>query len=788
MSKQLLKILTKLKNQAKRNDQEIQISKNILSNLFYSPWKHQSEALKNLFLILNNKKNILNEIEDEELGFTLSDQHYLFHMATGSGKTLVMAASMLMLYEKGFRKFIFTTNSTNLIDKTRNNLLPTLNSNNCEFNKSISINNIFVPINEVNNFTNDQHSIEIMFKTTNYIHNCLTIPKENSIDINFFSKEKVVILADEAHHLQSTTKAKKEEQTWEDTINNILSANKESLLLEFTATMDLDNKNIAKKYENKIISNFSIKEFRVAGLSKEIMLLKMNDVKSRILSSIVFSYFRDLSYSKKGVNCSSKILFKGSGTIEQLKEQQINVLKLIYDLSIEDLQEIINTDIKFMQYVKKEFSNLEEILINIKKIYTEQSCLMLHSADSKKQEKITIANELDNIPGIKMIFAIEMLTEGWNIKSLFDIVKLDNTISNKSTVSEAQLIGRGARFWTYKFNNNLIQQRQFDEDFENMILETMVFYASNDNGYIESIKQTLEKEGYSVLSERNVIPVNINFDLFEKIKDLKLKVNYLSKKLKDNYDFSFNLLIEKDYSIKSVILNKEENSVIGEKRFEFKELFANYKFLLFKKMDEYKTFNFKNIKLTKEEIYNKLYENSSNYIFILKGKEEPSLNEMEELTILFLNEIEKKLDFVIEEIKVSEFEEVPFSSFTFSEEILNNPKRIYVTLKQDICLQNKIYTDSDSEIKFLESFEKQVVDCILIRNDGFWKIYNKEGIGFIPDFISINLKTNLIIPVEIKGEHLVQQENWKKDLIEELGGIFILSEEVKSFDYKVFMK
>src|SRR5665213_2857048 len=45
----------------------------------------------------------------------------LFHMATGSGKTLIMAGLILYLYEQGYRNFLFFVNSTNIIDKTRDN-------------------------------------------------------------------------------------------------------------------------------------------------------------------------------------------------------------------------------------------------------------------------------------------------------------------------------------------------------------------------------------------------------------------------------------------------------------------------------------------------------------------------------------------------------------------------------------------------------------------------------------------------------------------------------------------
>lgn len=45
--------------------------------------------------------------------------HLLFNMATGSGKTLIMADLILYLYEKGYRYFLFFVNSTNIIEKQR---------------------------------------------------------------------------------------------------------------------------------------------------------------------------------------------------------------------------------------------------------------------------------------------------------------------------------------------------------------------------------------------------------------------------------------------------------------------------------------------------------------------------------------------------------------------------------------------------------------------------------------------------------------------------------------------
>ena len=45
--------------------------------------------------------------------------HLLYNMATGSGKTLIMAGLMLYLYEKGYRNFLFFVHSNTILEKTK---------------------------------------------------------------------------------------------------------------------------------------------------------------------------------------------------------------------------------------------------------------------------------------------------------------------------------------------------------------------------------------------------------------------------------------------------------------------------------------------------------------------------------------------------------------------------------------------------------------------------------------------------------------------------------------------
>ena len=72
-------------------------------------------------------------------------------MATGSGKTLIMEGLILYLYKQGYRNFLFFVNSTNIIEKTKDNFLNN-QSNKYLFNQKIQFQNKEISINTVENF------------------------------------------------------------------------------------------------------------------------------------------------------------------------------------------------------------------------------------------------------------------------------------------------------------------------------------------------------------------------------------------------------------------------------------------------------------------------------------------------------------------------------------------------------------------------------------------------------------------------------------------------------------
>ena len=103
----------------------------------------------------------------------------LFHMATGSGKTLIMAGLMLYLYKQGYRNFLFFVNLTNIVEKTKENFLNST-STKYLFADEIVLDGERVRINQVDNFQYADHdAINICFTTTQGLHMDMWLAKEN---------------------------------------------------------------------------------------------------------------------------------------------------------------------------------------------------------------------------------------------------------------------------------------------------------------------------------------------------------------------------------------------------------------------------------------------------------------------------------------------------------------------------------------------------------------------------------------------------------------------------------
>jgi type III restriction enzyme len=203
----------------------------------------------------------------------------LFYMATGSGKTLIMAGVIVELYKMGYRNFIFFVNTDTIIRKTKENFL---NSASLKylFAQQININNQPVSVREVDNFKSvNDNDINIHFSTIQGLHSRLDTPRENSVTFEDFANKKIVLISDEAHHVNSLTKKKltknelEVERSWENTITRIFDSNSDNIMLEFTATLELSHPSVAAKYNSKLLFDYDLKKFREDGYLKEVKTL-----------------------------------------------------------------------------------------------------------------------------------------------------------------------------------------------------------------------------------------------------------------------------------------------------------------------------------------------------------------------------------------------------------------------------------------------------------------------------------------------------------------------------------
>lgn len=762
-----------------KSNESFKIPEIINSNLKHSLRFYQNEAMEN-FIFLNNPLNfdIIKELLNE---YKSKNNHHLFHMATGSGKTMMMAATIIYLHSFGYKRFIFTTNQTNLISKTKYNLLPNLRSSKCEFkDKYIESNGQKISIREVKNFSKHSNDVEIIFTTIHTLHNQINENKENSINLNDINDLNIVILADEAHHFQTATKTQKdEENTWEDTIQKILNINHKNKLIEYTATMDLSKKTVLDKYFNKIIYDYTLKKFRDDGYSKEISLIQNSNKEERILQSILINQFRYEIALQNNISVLPKILFKSSGTILDLEKEKNYILSLISNLSIEQLNTIlINSNLSYLNKLNLYLSTdkeKENFISLIKKQFNDNSSLIIHSKDNHKEEKLKIANNLDKNESVRMIFAIDMLNEGWDVLSLFDIVKIDEIAKNtvkKSTTSEVQLIGRGARIFPYatknEFNEELDRfKRKFDNNTNNplRLLEDMNFYSANDNDYINNIKKELIALGLKDQDEveRKLIKVKPRNELSNFAKTLLNKfifTNQLEKKYKEDAlisDFDVNINIVKDFKIREENLidvqYQDDNSY--EQTMNITTFVTEHgnMFILNNVLNEISYFNMNNIIKnyrikTRQELIVDILDLDNKVSITIKNKnmEDLSFNDkkiiVKEILFELVSQVERKRNIRIGSknfrngFKISN----TFQEYSKNE---NNVKGYdedlsYVTTANTKCKKNfkiknkklfyydNLSWDSGLELELYHLFDKHLDDknYLVIRNEVSFKMYN----------------------------------------------------------------
>ncbi len=738
--------------------------------------------------------------------------HLLFQMATGSGKTHIMAGLMLYLYEKGYRNFLFFVHSTAILEKTRENFLA-IGSEKCLFKNGIAV-------QEVTNFEFvREDAINICMKSIQKLHIDLTTPKEDMLSLEDLKDKKIVMLADEAHHFNTETKKslnkteQEEKQSWEGTVMNILNSNAENLLLDFTATMDMENKTLMEKYKEKLIYKYTLKEFRNDGYSKDVFSLQTTidatDESERLfrrtILACVVNEFRRMLALKNGIEMKPCILVKlklkkdAKAAMEEFssKLETLENIDWIFNINANDENSnILVRAIEFFQTHKITGDGLIKIL---KSSFSKE---IIHIAtDNHKEDHILNTMEKNQI---RMIYDVDRLTEGWDVLNLFDIVRLYETRDN-STTKEAQLIGRGARYCPFELQGFDGQfTRKFDNDLIHALrpLEQMHYHCQNESKFISELNQALTKEGLKDV-ERYETKVIVK-EKFKQTDVYKEFAVYLNSQVPKEYGIFNQEEIKEDYHLNEAIKIRCENFAIksegllqnnlqeqnDEKQGGETQIFCFKDFLCsqvinamdFKEFDEF--YHFKNIKQKFPQVHSRKEFIKS----ILGNIEINAVNfngDYSNLITQALQVVKNRIEGnYTKYVGTKEFNRKKYVTTTVGDKTLYSKEQKQLTTNYEFLAQENIDATGEEE-KFLEFVNEKLGNIRekteyfwVIRNLKFFEIYTfKNGEKFEPDFIILSkLKNgetaNMQIFIEPKGEHLLEKDSFKEEFLKQINTIF----------------
>lgn len=660
---------------------------------------YQEEAFRRFQFMQDN--SLIAGISDA--GF--QRKHLLFNMATGSGKTMVMASLMLYLYKEfNYQNFIFLVNTDAIIKKTHENMLNS-SSSKYLFNPSgifIDGEQIMIQAVEIFPAVKDKNTIYLKLTTIQKIHGELNKPRENGI-----------------------------------------------------------------------------------------------------------SYFKPI------------IMFKSSKIkISEQKQQEFNAI--IENLSVESLSKYINqrkTTVSSNSTLYKVFSyfleqDLDSVIREIQEDFEARNILNANEKNMLSVDNAVLLNSLENINNpIRVIFAVAKLNEGWDVLNLYDIVRISEGagVTRTATDSEAQLVGRGARYFPFVYKGEKSYQRRFDNVNSDLrFLETLHYHTINEKGYLANLEKSMNAVNLISSSDETVeifeTKLKNSFKNTTVYKQGNLFVNESRATTSEDYSSLDKFTIPKEWEteyIGSTVETDYQGNVNDEMVIQRESEFLHVDKRFFRKaLQRNPFFRFSNLKNylplleSKEELINspQYFNGVSIKVSLPKGQHIVDLSATEKLEIIdkFLMYCEEKIrKNYKKEIGLKVFKPVPIRNVLKDYEIVS-PKFQTGQVTQRILthpMKGKdwfVYTHAivnGTEKKlvdligtFVQTLEKKYEKVYLIRNDEKGirlKLTEFNGPrGFMPDFILYleNETFNYQVYIEPKGQHLETNDAWKQEILYEING------------------
>ena len=792
--------------------------------------------------------------------------HLLFHMATGSGKTLIMAGAMLYLYEQGYRNFLFFVNHTNIVEKTKDNFL-NAGSSKYLFAQQIEVNGERVEIRKVDNFQGTSPDcINLCLCTIQGLHADLNSEKENSVTYEDFTDQPVVLISDEAHHMNAWTKSGKKTQeeqqhikNWEQTIANIFEKENGSLpniLLEFTATADFENPAIKQKYENKVIFDYRLKKFREDLYSKEVEVVESDlEPLDMALQAMILSQYKRKLFADIHQHIKPVIL---------LKSKTIDDNKIIFNQFVQAVSSISESDIAKIRgrakydlaaafdYFDKHNISTANLILELQLDFSLERLLLIDGKNISPEKQRLLNSLEDETNHVRAIFAVDMLNEGWDVLNLYDIVRLYNTRDpntkegkvGNTTMQEAQLIGRGARYMPFRDPVNPaldIDRRKYDNDAKNplRVIEKLHYHSAVNPRYIQELHTALVTTGIEPETKTQL-------DLFMKpeFKESQLYKNglvFLNKRITkseaENDGTIGQEILDKTFSVSlhtglmrssQVFTEDGASSNIAKKSLpiRFKEIDYH---VVRSALNTLSSYNFDRLKGLYPQLNStKEFVTSDNYLANLRitvTGEKGVLKEYSQaekflIAKTILKEIEPLLisrgktfkgthDFHPVQIKGRFRESITLSvtipaggtqEFGVSMKTPRNPQYTLDLSKVNWYAYNDNFGTSEEKalVKYIEGImpklEEKYDEIYLVRNEKDVKIYSFDtGQVFEPDFILfLRIKgtgdkyDNLQLFIEPKGDGLLKQDKWKNDFLKQIKSMAEISWCTKADNFFVW--
>ena len=794
-------------------------------------------------------ENFITYFENEKM--CRKPTQTLFHMATGSGKTMIMAGLMLYLYKKGYRNFLFFVNLSNIVNKTRENFLNALSSKYL-FADEIRLNGERVQIKEVSNFQySDDDAINICFTTTQGLHSDMWTAKENALSDDDFANKRVVFISDEAHHLNVDTKAlakNKDEQdnykSWEYTVRRIFEMNKDNVLLEFTATCDIHNPQIRAEYESKIVYDYPLSKFKADGYSKEIKTLRSDvSVMERAIQAIMLSQYRLKVFQDNRLSVKPVVLFKAAKIADSnaFMEDFIDTVKNLTGDELRRVSELTDNETlgEAYAYFEKNGISFEQLAQELRDDFSAEHCISANDDKEAAARQIALNSLEDATNPYRAVFEVKKLDEGWDVLNLFDIVRLYETRQSSgkrispATISEAQLIGRGARYCPFQIDDEQEKyKRKYDTDIDNplRICEELYYHCQNDSRYIGELNNALREIGVDI--ENQTVRTYVLKDTFKAdslYREGLVFTNDRVEKSRNDVDGLLPSVREHIYAVKLSTGSSGEDTIFGAGNALTEKAVATYTYrtdiqtiadmnyaIVHKALCKYSVFKFNtlksyfpNLKSTREFITSPNYLGAIE-IEITSKYETPTPSILFSACVNVLGKVAESVsDIEITYVGTTEFKPTRISEmfkdkkcnytivhdgglgYSQNDASVPNGWKIDLSKEDWFAFEDNFGTSEEKAFvayfkSFIPHLKEKYDKVFLVRNERQLHIYSFDGgERFEPDYLLFLHKQNdagyeqLQVFIEPKGTHLIADDKWKED--------FLLEIEDKAVTTKIFV-